>query len=91
VLPMGHDGTCADAMHDALAPARAIEDAERKVVEAAERLASATKKVTEAHMLGQPSGLHANALKREIEQSVAEVEATVTALHAARQGVQHGE
>ena len=56
------------------------------VLEAAERLASATLKVSAAHMLGQPSQGEAQALMREIQESVSAVEEAVTARRAANAG-----
>jgi hypothetical protein len=56
------------------------------VLEAAERLASATLKVSAAHMLGQPSQGEAQALMREIQESVSAVEEAVRARRAANAG-----
>jgi hypothetical protein len=79
---MGHDGTCADAMHDALAPARAIEDAERKVVEAAEAFDAADESLHNYRRV-----VDVVAAVRVYNDKAAALRKAVRALHAARQGV----
>ena len=76
------DHSCRDAK-----ALRAVRDAEAAVVEAAEALAAALREVEETHATREPRDGERRHLMGIVSRATREIEFTVRALHAARQGV----